>query len=226
MAKTYTVYTYFRSSCSARVRIAAHLKGIETEYKFIHLLNNDQQSESYASVNPSQSVPTLVVAEDGKEVAVIRQSIAILEYWEETFPDSTPLLPPLSDPVARAKVRDLVNIVCCDIQPVTNLRILRRIRPAGIDANEWQQQFMTAGFRAYETLAAAYAGKYSFGDMVTLADVVLAPAVDGALRFGVDIAQFPTVSRIAEELKQVDGFVKGNWRNQPDTPEEVRSARI
>ena len=206
------------------MRIAAHLKGIDLQYNFVHLLKNDQQSESYTSVNPSRSVPTLVVTEDGKDEVIIGQSVAILEFFEETFPDSMPLLPPASNPVARAKVRELVDIVACDIQPVTNLRILQRIRPAGIDANEWQQNFMTAGLRAYETLASAYAGKYSVGDNVTMADVVLAPAIDGAVRFGVDIGEFPTIARIAEELKQVDAFQKGSWKNQPDTPEEFRSS--
>ena len=224
MAKTYTLYTYFRSSCSARVRIAAHLKGIDLEYKFIHLLKNDHQSDSYVSVNPSQSVPTLVVAEDGAEEVVIRQSVAILEYFEEAFPDAKPLLPPASDPVARAKVRELVDIVACDIQPVTNMRILQRIRPAGIDANEWQQHFMSAGIRAYETLASKYAGKYSVGDNVTLADVTLAPAIDNAIRYGVDMGQFSEVSRIAEELKDVEAFEKGGWKHQPDTPEDLRNS--
>ena len=223
MARSYILYTYFRSSCSARVRIAAYLKGIELEYKFIHLLKNDHQSDSYGSVNPSQSVPTLIVAEDGKEKVTIRQSIAILEYFEETFPNATPLLP-ASDPVARAKARELVDIVACDIQPVTNLRILQRVRPAGIDANEWQQHFMAAGLRAYETLVASYAGKYSVGDSVTLADVTLAPAVDNAVRYGVDMGQFPTISRITEELEKVEAFEKGSWKNQPDTPEDLRSS--
>ncbi len=223
MAKTYTLYTYFRSSCSARVRIAAHLKGIELEYKFIQLLKNDQQSESYVALNPSQSVPTLIVAEDGKEEVTIGQSVAILEYFEETFPDAMPLLP-ASDAVARAKVRELVDVVACDTQPVTNLRILQRIRPAGIDADEWQQHFMTAGLSAYETLAAKSAGRYSVSDSVTLADVTLAPAFDNAVRFGVDVGQFPTITRIMAELKKVDAFEKGSWKNQPDTPEELRSS--
>ena len=222
MTKAHTLYTYYRSSCSARVRIAAHLKGIHLEYKFIHLLKDDHQSDSYASVNPSLSVPTLVAAEDGKEDVTIRQSIAILEYFEETFPDATPLLP-ARDPVARAKVRELVDIVACDIQPVTNLRILQKIRPAGIDANGWQQDFMRTGLRSYEMLASKYAGRYSVGDSITLADVVLAPAIDGALRFGVDVGQFQTITKVMEELNKVDAFEKGSWKTQPDTPEEFRT---
>ena len=217
----FTLYSYFRSSCSARVRIAAHLKGIELQYRFIHLLKNDQQSDEYAAVNPSQLVPTLVVTEAGQEQLVIRQSVAILEYFEEAFPESTPLLP--KDPAARAKVRELVNIIACDVQPVTNLRILNRIRPAGIDATKWQQDFMTAGLRAYETLTSKYAGRFSVGDQLSLADVVLAPAIDGAVRFGVNLEQFPAINRLAQEYKHIEAFQKGSWQNQPDTPEELRS---
>lgn len=200
MPKTHTLYTYFRSSCSARVRIAAHLKGIPLEYKFIQLLKNDQQSEAYSSVNPSQSVPTLIVSEDGKEDIIIRQSVAIVEYFEEAFPHSTPLLPPLSEPAARAKVRELVNIVACDVQPVTNLRIMQKIKPAGLDAGEWQKHFMTLGLHAYETIAKEYAGRYSVGDSVTLADVVLAPAYENALRYGVDVGLFPTIGRVVGSM--------------------------
>jgi maleylacetoacetate isomerase len=224
MTRTYTLYTYFRSSCSARVRIAAHLKGIELEYKYIHLLKNDHHSDTYTSLNPSRSVPTLIVSENGEEEFVIRQSVAILEYFEEAFPDTPRLLPPPADLAARAKVRDLVNIIACDLQPVTNLRIIQRIRPTGIDANEWQQHFMSAGLRAYEMLVSRYAGKYSVGDSVTLADVTLAPAIDNALRYGVDLDQFPVISRLAQEFDQVYAFQKGNWKTQPDTPEELRKS--
>ncbi len=222
MAPEYELYTYFRSSCSARVRTAAHWKGLELKYKYIHLLKNEQHASDYVEkCNPGKSVPTLVVRDKGEEFR-IRQSIAILEYLEEAHPDLPKLLPPASDPVARAKVRDLVNIVACDIQPVTNLRILNRVRPLGVAAEEWQQDFMSAGLEAYERIASSSAGKFSVGNEVTMADVVLVPAVDGALRFKVDMSRFPTVKRIYDEAQKIEAFQKGSWKTQPDTPEELR----
>jgi len=222
MAPEYELYTYFRSSCSARVRIAAHWKGIELKYKYIHLLKNEQQDSDYVDKrNPGKTVPTLVVREDGKEI-LIRQSVAMLEYLEEAHPNLPKLLPPASDPVARARVRDLVNIVACDIQPVTNLRILNKVRPLGVAAEQWQQEFMSAGLEAYEKIASSTAGKFSVGDEVTLADVVLVPAVDGASRFKVDISLFPNVKRIFDEAQKLEAFQKGSWKTQPDTPEELR----
>lgn len=221
MAPEYELYSYFRSSCSARVRIAAYWKGLEMNYKFVHLLKDEQKADGYTDLNPNKTVPTLVVREDGQEF-VIRQSIAILEYLEERHPDLSRLLPAPLNIVGRAKVRDLVNIVACDIQPVTNLRILNKIRPLGVDANEWQQTFMTAGLNAYEAIVSKTAGKYSVGDEVTMADVVLAPAVDGALRFKVDMDRFPTIKKIYVELASLEAFEKGSWKAQPDTPMELR----
>ncbi|KAK5078060.1 hypothetical protein LTR64_003536 [Lithohypha guttulata] len=216
MVPDYELYTYFRSSCSARVRIAAHLKGIPLKYNYIHLLKNEQQ-------NSDKSVPTLVITESDGTKILIRQSVAILEYFEERHPELLPrLLPPVDRPVKRGQVRDLVNIVACDIQPVTNLRILNKVRPLGAKAEEWQQEFMAAGLDAYEKVARGTAGKFSFGDEVTMADVVLVPAVDGALRFGVDLGRFPVVKRVYETCMGLEAFQKGGWKSQPDTPEELR----
>jgi maleylacetoacetate isomerase len=223
MAKTFTLYSYYRSSCSARVRIAAHLKGIDLKYSFIHLLKDDQNSEQYGQVNPSHSVPTLIISEDGAEDIVIRQSIAILEYFEEIGGESAVSLLP-EDPVNRAKVRELVDIVSCDIQPVTNLRVIQRIKTAGLDVGEWQKHFMTSGLLAYETLVSKYSGKLSVDDSVTMADVVLAPAIDNAIRFDAfDPDQMPTIKRIVDEYNKIDAFKAGSWRNQPDTPDEFRT---
>ncbi|KAJ9500084.1 hypothetical protein H2202_004475 [Exophiala xenobiotica] len=222
----YTLYTYFRSSCSARVRIAAHIKGIPLEYKYIHLVKGEQHEPEYTAHNPSESVPTLVVtdAQSGEIVTKIRQSSAILEFLEETTPDLPKLLPPSDDPVGRAKVRELVNIIACDVQPVTNLRVLNFIKPFNLDAKDWQQHFMTLGFRAYEELAKQYSGKYSVGDDLTMADCALAPAIDGALRFGVDVqGGFPHIWKVWENLKVVEAFKKGRWDNQEDTPQELKT---
>jgi maleylacetoacetate isomerase len=223
----YILYSYFRSSCSARIRIAAHLKGIPLEYKYIHLVKKEQHHKDYHALNPSDSVPTLVVkdSQSGEEMTNIRQSVAILEFFEEVEKQNgVALLPAEDNPLGRARVRELVNIMTSDVQPVTNLRVLNFIKPFNIEPKEWQQHFMKLGFQAYEELVKIYGGKYSVGDSVTLADCALAPAVDGALRFGVDVqGEFPHVWRVWEEIKQLDAFQKGRWDNQTDTPDDLRA---
>ncbi|KAJ6256030.1 hypothetical protein Dda_9122 [Drechslerella dactyloides] len=230
-----TLHTYFRSSCSARVRMALNLKKLPYTPVYIHLLKNEHSSPSYATVNPSGAVPTITFtsSSDKTDTFVLTQSIAILEYLEETFPapEYRALLP--SSPVDRARVRQLCNIIACDVQPVTNLRILRDVKAfataAGRDAEaagvEWQQKYMDAGLAAYETVLTEgkTAGKYSVGDEITMADLCLLPAVDAAERFGVDVAgRFPAVERVRRALEEVDEVVRGGWRAQGDTPAEFR----
>lgn len=218
------LHTYFRSSCSARVRTAAHLKDIPLEYTYIHLLKDEQSSPTYKLSNPSASVPTLSLTDkDGHEI-IIRQSVAILEFLEEYFPDRPSLLPPPSDYIGRARVRELVNIIANDTQPPTNLRILKRVKKLGGDVNVWAKELMREGLRAYDKVAEKYAGIYSVGNEVTMADVVLAPACEGALRFEVDLDEFPTVSRVYKRIRELEAFRRGDWRHQEDTPEEFRSA--
>jgi maleylacetoacetate isomerase len=219
-AEKLLLYSYFRSSCSARVRTAANIKGIPLEYSYIHLLKDEQSSPSYLMHNPSGTVPTLIVnTEDGTEIA-ITQSVAILEFLEEHFPNTPRLLP--SDAMGRARVRELVNIICSDVQPVTNLKTLARVKALGGDSAVWAKDLMTRGLEAYEKLAEKYAGLNSVGDNLTMADVVLAPAVEGALRFGVDLEKLETVRRVYERVKGMEAFVKGDWKHQEDTPEELR----
>lgn len=216
------LHSYFRSSCSARVRTAAHLKGIPLSYSYIHLLKNEQTSTEYTSVNPSGSVPTLSLRTRDDRQIVIRQSIAILEFFEEYYPGTPALLP--SDTMKRAQVRELVNIISNDVQPPTNLRILRRVKGLGGDSAQWAKDVMSAGLKAYDELARGCAGMYSVGNEVTMADVVLAPAVEGALRFGVILDDIPTVKRIYSAIKTLDAFRKGDWKHQDDTPEEFRES--
>jgi len=221
-AQKFLLHSYFRSSCSARVRTAAHYKGIPLEYSYIHLLSNQQSAPEYTSRNPSASVPTLSLTTASGEEIVIRQSIPILEFFEEYFPDTPKLLP--ESPVQRAKVRELVNIIADDLQPVTNLRILKAVKKLGGDnaPSEWAKTWMSRGLEAYNKVAEGYAGTYSVGDEVSMADVVLAPAVEGALRYGVELEGMRTVKRVYENMRGLEAFRKGDWRHQPDTPEEFR----
>jgi maleylacetoacetate isomerase len=220
--QTLHLHTYFRSSCSARVRTAAHYKNIPLTYSYIHLLQSDQTSPEYTLTNPSASVPNLTVTSSGSPSIVIRQSIPILEFLEEYFPNTPRLLP--ENPVERARVRELMNIIACDLQPVTNLRILKAVKKLGGEQApaEWAKKWMGRGLEAYDKVAEGYAGKYSVGDEVSMADVVLAPAVEGALRYGVDLDGLKTVKRVYENVRGLDAFQKGDWRHQPDTPEEFR----
>lgn len=218
----YTLHSYFRSSCSARIRIAFNVKGIEYDIVPVNLLKNEQLSEEHLKLNPSASVPLLICHRAKTDGFKIGQSVAALEYLEEVHPEN-PLLPPPSNPEARATVRTLMAIICADTQPVTNLRIMRRVRELGGNAEEWNRQLMSDGLRAYEAVAKNSAGKYSVGDEVTMADACLMPAVWNAQRFGVDVEAFPTVKGVAERLNELSAVKKAHYFNQPDTPEELRT---
>ncbi|KAE8151195.1 glutathione S-transferase [Aspergillus avenaceus] len=212
-----TLYTYFRSSSSARLRIALHHKSLPFTSIPINLLQGEQQSPDNLSRNPSGTVPTLVIEYADKSPVTITQSIAALEYLEEISPS---LLP--SDPASRAVVRSLCQILASDVQPVTNLKILKRVAPLGMDREAWSRELFEDGFRAYEAIVKGTAGEFSVGDDVTMADVCLVPTVWGAERAGVKVEEYPTISRIVERLEGVEAVQKGHWRTQGDTPEEFR----
>ncbi|KAL2870469.1 maleylacetoacetate isomerase MaiA [Aspergillus lucknowensis] len=218
-----TLYTYFRSSCSARLRIALALKAIPYTSIPINLLKGEQSSPGNKAVNPSSTVPTLIIETESQTVT-ITQSLAALEYLEEAFPgQGTPLLPPSSDPQARALVRTLSAIIACDVQPVTNLRILKRVARFGVDRAAWSKGLIEDGFAAYEAIVARSAGAFSVGDSISIADVCLIPAVWGAERAAVDLARYPTIKRIAAALEKEPAVREGHWTTQGDTPDEFRT---
>ncbi|KKK12316.1 hypothetical protein ARAM_001363 [Aspergillus rambellii] len=234
-----TLYTYFRSSCSARLRIALALKSIPYTSVPINLLKDEQGSPQNTSVNPSATVPTLIIQRtvptnnnnnnnnnNNPHIITITQSRAALEYLDEATdlaPATAPkLLPPASNPEARALVRTLCDIIACDVQPVTNLRILKRVAPLGVDRAAWSKDLIEAGFRAYEALVVRSAGVFSVGDGITMADLCLVPAVWGAQRAGVDLGRFPTIKRVVERLEMEEAVRKGHWMTQEDTPEEFQ----
>ena len=229
----YSLYTYYRSSCSARVRIALNLKGVDHELVPVNVLKDEHLAPAYRELNPSPSVPLLIhhknhhKGDSSSSSAPARlfkvgQSVAALEYLDEVHPGNKSLMPPASDPEARATVRTLVSIIACDTQPVTNLRITRRIQGLGGDAEQWSREFYADGLRAYETIVKECGGRYSFGDEVTVADAVLMPAVWNAQRVGCDMTPFPTIEKIAENMERLDEVRKASYHCQPDTPEEMR----
>ncbi len=208
------LYGYFRSSAAFRVRIALNLKKLPYETAAIHLRRNDQSTPDYLGVNPQGLVPTL---EDNG--CTLIQSLAIIEYLDETHPDP-PLLP--KHPADRARVRGLAEIVACDIHPINNLRVLRYLAHSfGRDEGDiavWYNHWIDAGFRALERLLSADArtGSFCHGDMPSLADIALVPQVLNAERYQLSLAAYPTIARIYENCMQLDPFFAALPRNQPD----------
>lgn len=213
----YTLYTYFRSSCSGRLRITFNLKNIEYTSSYINLLKGEQSSDAHRALNPSGTVPLLICHKDGD--LRIGQSNAAIQYLDEKHPE-IPLMP--TDTKLRAIARSLADIVANDIQPVTNLRILKRLRAINANAEEWSIELIKDGLHAYEETAKGVAGKYSVGDDITIADINLMPAVWGAERFNISLDPYPTVKKIAASLSEHPAFKKAHPFVQPDCPEELR----
>ncbi|CAG8518657.1 21911_t:CDS:2 [Gigaspora margarita] len=207
------LYTYYRSSCAFRVRTCLNWKGIDCEYSFVSLLKGEQKEEKYVEVNPYKVVPALKI--DG---IVLTQSVAIMEYLEETRPEK-PLLP--KDPHKRALVRSLVQAIAGDIQPVQNLRVLLHIESLGGDKKEWAKHTINVGFEGVEKQLSKSSGKFCVGDEVTLADSVQLIDIF-ILRFGVDLSKFPLIQRIANDLSELEAFKKAHPHNQPDCPSEEK----
>jgi maleylpyruvate isomerase len=211
----YTLYNYWRSSASWRVRIGLHLKGIAFEYVAVSLLDGAQRADGYAAMNPMRQVPTLAITDDTGARHELGQSLAILEYLEETHP-TPPLLP--RDPIARARVRQLAEIVNSGIQPHQNLPVLSGVGKLGGDGPTWARGFITDGLSAMEAIARRTAGRFLVGDEPTLADVCLVPQMYAARRFGVDLAVCPTLVRIDETCAALEAFRRAHADVQPDAP--------
>jgi maleylacetoacetate isomerase len=225
--KTFHLYSYFRSTCTNRVVIAMHLKGIPVEHTFIDLGKAEHESLEFQALNPSKSVPVLVIKEGDEKETVLTQSIAILEYLEESLPTLTPLLPRKEDLVQRARVREMVNMITNDIQPITNGRIAKRVRAIRGEANDqitFVREVFLAGLTAYEELLVRYGGQFSVGNEVTMADVCFAPAVEMALAYRTNLDGLPHVMGLFRRLGELPAFQKGHWKMQGDTPETVRVA--
>ena len=210
------LYSYFRSSAAYRVRIALNLKNLPYDYAPVHLLRDggEQLKPAYRRLNPDAILPTLV---DGDNV--LTQSLAIIEYLEETHPEP-PLLP--KSPVDRAYVRSVALQVACEIHPVNNLRVLKYLKHAiGADdatRDEWYRHWVEAGFTTLEEHLAgdSRTGRFCFGDTPTMADACLVPQVFNAQRFKTDMARFPTIQRIHDQALQLDAFARAAPGVQPD----------
>jgi maleylacetoacetate isomerase len=211
-----TLYTYWRSSCAYRARIALHLKGIEYEPRFVHLLRDggEQFSPEYRALNPQSRVPTLV--HDG---VTITQSLAIIEYLEERYPKPA-LLP--ADAAGRARVRSLAQLIASDVQPLQNTSVTRYLRGSLNTTDEqlaaWLTEWIGRGLEALESRLAGESatGDFSHGAAPGLADCCLVPQCYAARRFKVDPAQFPTVARIEARCTALPAFARAAPERQPD----------
>ncbi|MBC7421535.1 MAG: maleylacetoacetate isomerase [Bdellovibrio sp.] len=216
-----TLYNYFRSSTSYRIRIALHLKNLKFDYKAIHLLSNggEQNSAEYRKLNPIGGLPTL--SDDGK---VISQSVAILEYLDEAFPDTYQLRP--ADIFLRAKVRQVCENVNSDIHPLQNLKVMQYLEKthgySQEDKNRWAQMWSEKGFAAIEKIIESTAKNFCFGNEITAADLFVVPQIFAAARFGFDISRFETLNRINENCIKHEAFIKAHPYRQIDTPAELK----
>jgi maleylpyruvate isomerase len=207
------LYSYFRSSAAYRARIALNLKGLAYETVSVHLVKDGGHNRrpEYRAVNPQMRVPALVAP--GGEILI--QSLAIIEYLDETHPEP-PFLP--KDPIARAKVRGLAELIACDIHPLNNTSPLRYLKnqmgqeQSAIDA--WYHHWVREGFEALEALLAP--GPYACGERVTLADICLVPQVANARRLKVPLDEFPKIVGVDAACLKLPAFDKARPESQPD----------
>ena len=197
------LYNYFRSSASYRVRIALALKGLDCELVPVHLLRNEQLAESFAALAPARLVPLLV-----DEDRLLTQSMAIVEYLDETYP--TPSLLP-GDAAARARIRALAQDVACEIHPLNNLRVLRylvhELKVSEDDKNRWYRHWVETGLEAVEKqLVSKATGRFCHGDTPTLADCVLVPQIHNAKRLACRLDHVPIVMRVFDECMRLAAF--------------------
>ena len=212
-----TLYSYWRSSAAYRVRIALNLKGLAYEQVPVHLVKDggQQHSPDYQALNPQQLLPLLI--DDSRGAAPIAQSLAILEYLEEVFPETT-LLP--RDPLQRAQVRALALHLACDVHPLNNLRVLQYlsaelgVSEAGKDA--WYQHWLHAGFTAIEAGLVRFNEGLSLGERPGYLEACLVPQLYNARRFNCDLDAYPRILAMAARCESLEAFKQAAPEVQPD----------
>ncbi|MCB1555135.1 MAG: maleylacetoacetate isomerase [Xanthomonadales bacterium] len=219
MAGSLKLYSYWRSSAAYRVRIALNLKQLPHEIIPIHLLRDggEQHKPEFHQINPQDRIPVLVHGQ-----RIITQSISIMEYLEEYFPEN-PIMP--STARERARVRSLAQIVACDIHPLNNLRVLQHLEKECAmpqpERDAWVRKWIEEGFDSLEALLAdnPSTGDFCEGDNASIADCCLIPQVYNARRFGVDMAAYPTIMRIHDFCMETEEFDHARPEKQPDCPD-------
>jgi maleylacetoacetate isomerase len=209
------LHSFFRSSAAYRVRIALAVKGLAYETVAHHLRKQEQRRPGFRALNPQALVPAL---EDGGRV--LTQSLAIIEYLEEAYPETARLLP--ADPAGRAVVRAMSLAIACDIHPLDNLRVLDYLKSKMGQSQEatdvWYRHWISEGFAALEELARKHSrdGRHSYGGAVTMADACLVPQMYNARRFQADLAPYPTLVGICDALERSPAFAAARPEAQPD----------
>jgi len=210
------LYTFFRSSASFRVRIALNLKNIPYDQAPIHLRRGggEQLMAAYKAINPQALVPAL---EDNG--SILTQSLAIIEYLEEKYPQP-PILP--TDPADKALVRSMAMVIACEVHPIQNLRVLNYVKATynqtDAQVNQWAQHWIDLGLAALEQMIGAQSkrGKFCFGDSPTLADICLVPQLGNARRYGCDLAKYASILEIEKNCMALPAFAAAAPEKQPD----------
>ncbi|MDP3854488.1 maleylacetoacetate isomerase [Phenylobacterium sp.] len=207
-----TLHSYWRATAPYRVRIGLQLKGLDYGYVPVNLLEGNQHQAAYRAVNPQRLIPALDIG-DGE---ILTQSLAILEWLDETHPEPA-LLPKAA--LDRARVRALADIVACDIHPLNNMRVNRALEAMEVSAPrraKWVERWILDGFQTLEPMVAKYGQGFAFGDTPTIADCCLIPQVYSAQRYKVDLEPFPAIRAVAEHAAQHHAFIAAHPDNQPD----------
>lgn len=216
------LHSAWRASAPYRVRIGLALKGVEYDYQAIDLIAGQQREAAYRAVNPQGLTPALDLG-DG---TILAQSLAILEWLEETRPQP-PILP--RSALDRAIVRRMAGIVACDIHPLNNTRVGAWLREHGVPddvvVTDWIQRWIRDGFDALEPLIAQHGGQFAFGDSPTIADCCLVPQVYSARRFKLDVTPWPALVGAADRAAELPAFKAAHPDNQPDAQVPVKGAQ-
>ncbi len=212
---TLVLHSYWRATAPYRVRIGLRLKGLDFRYSPVNLLGAEQRGEAYGAINPQHLVPTLETG-DG----VMTQSLAILEWLEETYPEP-PLLP--ESPSERATVRAIATMIACDVHPLNNLRVLQALAELGHPMGgpqqaAWGSKWINDGFEALEPIVARHGEGFAFGATPTIADCCLIPQIWSSSRFGVDMGRFPALAAVAASAAEHPAFIAAHPEHQPDAP--------
>jgi maleylacetoacetate isomerase len=211
------LYGYWRSSATYRVRIALNIKKIEYEYIPVHLVKDggEQHSKDYVALNPAHLVPTFI---NDDEDVILNQSMAIIEYLDERYPSDISLMS--KHIIDKARIRTISQDIACDVQPVTNLRVLNYLSEKFAVSTEerslWSRHWIESGFSSIEKRIQNTAGEYCFGFDLSMADICLVPQVYNAQRFGVDMGSFPLLKKISDNCNKLDAFIDAKPENQPD----------
>ncbi|WP_309644994.1 maleylacetoacetate isomerase [Phenylobacterium sp.] len=207
-----TLHSYWRATAPYRVRIGLQIKGLDYGYVGVNLLEGNQHQATYRAVNPQRLTPALDIG-DGE---ILTQSLAILEWLDETHPEPA-LLP--KDALSRARVRAMADIIACDIHPLNNMRVNRALEAMEVSAprrGKWVERWIVDGFQTLEPMVAKYGQGFAFGDTPTIADCCLIPQVYSAQRYKVDLEPFPAIRAVAEHAAQHHAFIAAHPDNQPD----------